>query len=181
MSENYSSKKFPTLYVSEKEKTEEWCESVLNGIVNYISDDEGRLQENRTSDIVNYQIYNGYLNNADLEYITNQYGTSFPARLVNYPIIQPKVDLLLGEELRRPIDYKVTTVNKDAVLRKQDAKVQLITKKMVSEIHDNFKSKYNLLLPGEDVNLPIPEDIDLFMKYNYREAVEETAQVGLYF
>ena len=86
-------KKFPSLYVSEKEKDDNWCESVIDGVVNYLANDSGRIQENRTSDIINYEIYNGYLNNADLDYMTNQYGSAFPARLVNYPIIQPKIDL----------------------------------------------------------------------------------------
>ena len=172
-------KKFPSLYVSEKEKDDNWCESVIDGVVNYLANDSGRIQENRTSDIINYEIYNGYLNNADLDYMTNQYGSAFPARLVNYPIIQPKIDLLLVEEIRRPIDYKVTTVNKNAVIRKQDAKVNLIARQLLEKIHDDFKSRHNFILPGDEQALPIPDDVDLFMRYNYREAVEEVAQDGL--
>ena len=103
---------------------------------------------------------------------------AYPARLVNYPIISPKIDLLVGEELRRPMDIKVSTTNKEAVLRKEDVKVNLIMKKLTEEIHQEFKDATGIALPAV-TEMEIPEDIDLYMRYNYREMVEETAQDGL--
>ena len=119
------------------------------------------------------------LNQSDYKYITEQYGLTYPARLVNYPIITPKIDLLIGEELRRPIDMKVTTVNKSAVIRKQDHKVALMMRELLDEFHAEMKETMNVDVKKEGDGIPVPEDIETYMKYNYREMLEETAQDGL--
>lgn len=169
----------PSMLVSEKEKNDEWCEQVLNAIVSYMANSGGSYSTSRNSDIRNYKIYNGELNQGDYKYLTEQYGLTYPARLVNYPIITPKIDLLVGEELRRPIDMKVTTVNKEAVVRKHDHKVGLMMRALLDEFHNDFKKEYGIDIKEQGEGLPIPEDIELYMKYNYREMIEETAQDGL--
>ena len=139
---------------------------------------ESPYRNNRLNDIQNYNIYNGDLDLEDFKYITEQYGMAYPARLVNYPIISPKIDLLVGEDLRRPLDVKVSTTNKEAVIRKEDVKVNLIMKRLTDEIHKEFFDKVGIEIPPA-TEMEVPEDIQLYMKYKYREMVEETAQDGL--
>ena len=177
MNKKYSS--MPSMLISDKEKNDEWCEQVLNAITSYMGSDEGHYAATRTRDIRNYQIYNGVLNQKDYKYITEQYGLAYPARLVNYPIITPKIDLLIGEELRRPIDMKVTTVNKAAVIRKQDHKVSLMMRELLDDFHKEMRETMKVDVKQEGEGIPVPEDIETYMKYNYREMIEETAQDGL--
>ena len=175
---NSSQSSFPAQFVLESEKTEEWANQWVNAVVAYMSYTESPYKNSRLNDIQNYNIYNGNLDLEDFKYITEQYGMSYPARLVNYPIISPKIDLLVGEDLRRPIDVKVSTTNKEAVLRKEDVKVNLIMKQLTEDIHREFEQTHGIPLP-EATEMEVPEDIQLYMKYNYREMVEETAQDGL--
>ena len=177
MENKYSS--MPSMVISEKEKNEDWCRQVLQAITSYMGSGGGSYNSTRVKDIRNYQIYNGVLNQSDYKYLTDQYGLTYPARLVNYPIITPKIDLLLGEELRRPIDMKVTTVNKDAVLRKHDHKVGLIMRELLGDFHKQMQEEMNIDVLNEGEGMPVPEDIETYMKYNYREMIEETAQDGL--
>ena len=177
MSKEYSA--FPSMMVSEKEKNDEWCNSVLGSIVSYMSYNESSYGDSRTRDINNYSIYNGNINQGDYAYITEQYGLSYPARLVNYPIITPKIDLLVGEELKRPIDMKVSTINKEAVIRKLDHKVAIEMKALLEDIHKDFEETYGAPITDEGQGMPVPDDIGIYMKYNYREMVEENAQDGL--
>jgi hypothetical protein len=172
-------KSMPSMVVAEKEKTEDWCRQVLNAITSYMGAEGGSYHSSRVKDIRNYQIYNGVLSQGDYSYITEQYGLTYPARLVNYPIISPKIDLLLGEELRRPIDMKVTTVNKAAVIRKHDHKVGLMMRELLQEFHAEMQEEMNIDVLSEGQGMPVPEDIETYMKYNYREMIEETAQDGL--
>jgi hypothetical protein len=169
----------PSMVISEKEKNDEWCLSVLEAITSYMSVSEGHYSNSRLSDIKNYQIYNGVLNQSDYKYITEQYGLAYPARLVNYPIITPKIDLLVGEEIRRPIDMKVSTVNKEAVVRKYDHKISLVMKSLLDDFHKEVKESMDIDIRQQGDGMPVPEDIETYMKYNYREMVEETAQDGL--
>tara|TARA_Y100001973_G_scaffold64832_1_gene94814 strand:- start:1014 stop:3320 length:2307 start_codon:yes stop_codon:yes gene_type:complete len=178
MENNYST--MPSMVVAEKDKTRDWCRQVLNAVTSYMGSEGGHYSSTRSKDIRNYQIYNGQLSQGDYSYITEQYGLTYPARLVNYPIITPKIDLLVGEELRRPMDMKVTTVNKAAVIRKHDHKVSLMMRELLSDFHDEMKEKMSFDILGEGpTSMPIPEDIETYMKYNYREMIEETAQDGL--
>ena len=177
MNKKYSS--MPSMIIPDKEKNDEWCEQVLNAITSYMGSDDGHYATTRTRDIRNYQIYNGVLNQTDYKYITEQYGLTYPARLVNYPIITPKIDLLIGEELRRPIDMKVTTVNKAAVIRKQDHKVSLMMRELLDDFHQEMRETMKVDVKEEGQGIPVPEDIETYMKYNYREMIEETAQDGL--
>ena len=176
----YTYSTMPSMVLPENEKTQDWCRQVLLAITSYMGAEGGSYTTSRSKDIRNYQIYNGVLSQGDYKYITEQYGLTYPARLVNYPIITPKIDLLVGEELRRPLDMKVTTVNKSAVIRKHDHKVKLMMHKLLDEFHKEMKEKmsFDIVAQG-DSGLPIPEDIETYMKYNYREMVEETAQDGL--
>ena len=170
---------FPSMMVSEKEKNDEWCNRVLESVISYMTYGESPYESSRTKDIKNYSIYNGQINQDDYTYITEQYGLTYPARLVNYPIITPKIDLLVGEDLKRPIDMKVSTVNKEAVVRKLDYKVALKMKNLLQDIHKEFEENYGAPITDEGQGMPVPDDIDTFMKYNYREMVEEVAQDGL--
>ena len=177
--ENSKYKSMPLMVVSEKEKNDEWGGQVLNSITGYMAAGDSTHNYSRVRDIRNYQIYNGELNQSDYTYLTEQYGLTYPARLVNYPIITPKIDLLLGEELRRPLDMKVSTVNKEAVVRKHDHKVTLMMRQLLDDFHQEFKEKEGLDIVEQGQGIPVPEDIELYMKYNYREMIEETAQDGL--
>tara|TARA_Y100000593_G_scaffold30492_1_gene60372 strand:- start:1405 stop:3699 length:2295 start_codon:yes stop_codon:yes gene_type:complete len=170
---------FPSMVVSEKEKNKEWCNNVLDSIIGYMSHNDSTYTTSRTNDIGNYAIYNGDINQDDYAYITEQYGLTYPARLVNYPIITPKIDLLVGEELKRPIDMKVSTINKEAVIRKLDHKVAIQMKSLLQDIHSEFEEVYGAPITDEGQGMPVPDDISIYMKYNYREMVEENAQDGL--
>lgn len=170
---------FPNQLISDSEKTVEWCEQMIDAVAGYIYSDSSVWEDNVYEDIKNYAIYNGQWDTDDYAYLTEQYGFAQPARLVNYPIITPKIDLLLGEELRRPLDMKVVTINKEAAIRKEDMKIKMTLKKytdnMVKELEQQMGFSINTVLDG----LPIPEDIDKYMQYSYKEAVEEVAQDGL--
>ena len=174
-----ASKTMPRMLLPEKDKDIKWCEKMIDYIVGFLADSSGSLTIGRYKDIRNYNMYNGQIHLNDYTYLTEQYGTTYPARLVNYPIIQPKVDLLLGEELRRPLDSKVSTVNKEAVVRKEDYKVMLEMNKLLRDVHQEIKEETGFDIEMEGEQLEIPEDIDKYMRYNYKEAIEEAAQDGL--
>jgi len=171
-------KNFPSQLIADSKKDKKWCEQMLDAIVSRGDQDDGVSSKSKLKDIKNYQIYNGVFAAGDYSYLTEQYGASYPARLVNYPIVQPKIDLLLGEDLHRPMDTKVVTVNEDAVNRKEGHKTQLIMNKLLEDIKVEM-GEMGLNTEHEGDSLPIPEDIDAFMRYNYKEGIEEAVQDGL--
>jgi len=171
---------FPRQLLSDKEKTKEWCEQNLDAMAPYIAQYNNNLYINdRYKDIRNYQAYHGHFDPKDYEHVTDQYGTPFPARMTNYNIIAPKIDLLTSEELRRPMETKISSVNRDAVNRKQDFKVGLILDSLLGDIKKEINDVMGMEINQNNEDFEMPDDIEQFMRYTYKEAVEEVAEDGI--
>jgi hypothetical protein len=60
---------------------------------------------------------------------------TFPATMHNYPIANPKIDLLVGEERKRRFDWHARVVNDDAISDKEEAKKKEIFEFIQNKIH----------------------------------------------
>ena len=85
----------------------------------------------------------------------------FPANLQHYDIISPKINLLIGEEIKRPLNYRAITTNSDAISEIEKEKVEIIQKELVKV----FEQAYNGGVPGESGPPMPPEELDKFLKY----------------
>ena len=171
---------FPRQLLSDKEKDKKWCEQNLDAMAPYIAQHNNSLYVNdRYRDIRNYQAYHGHFDPKDYEHVTDQYGTPFPARMTNYNIIAPKIDLLTSEELRRPLETKVSSINTSAINRKEDIKVGLVAEAILSEVKKEVNQVMGMDITENTMGMEIPDDIEAFMRYTYKEAIEETIEDGL--
>ena len=103
---------FPAQKLSLSAKTREWKESCVDNIVGR----EGGLYSERDRMKTAYDLYNGIFREDDLKYVTNPFKVddSFPASLQNFNIIRPKINLLLGEETKRPNNIMIYQTNEGA-------------------------------------------------------------------
>lgn len=94
-----------------------------------------------------YRAYNGVLDESAYNYITNPFNTpahkklKWPAKMRNYNIIKPVIDLLLGEKMMRPDNYIVTVSNPDAVSGYQEA----IKQESINNLQQMFINELNEL------------------------------------
>lgn len=95
---------------------------------------------------VNYNLRSDILDERDVEKAINPWGikgATFPAKMQNYPIANPKIDLLLGEESKRRFDWRVTVVNPDAVSEKEtmiaDTMKRTVAEAVVAKDYDEEK------------------------------------------
>ena len=173
---------FPRQAISDSEKDLEWCKENLRAITKYVGNRTNGYDSALTSrdkDINNYNLYNGYVNAKDYEYITDQYGIPYPAQLAHYPLVSTKIDLLVNEDSERPLDKKVKSVNKKAAIRKENFKVSLVVNELLKEVKNEFEGKLGVKPSTENDQFPIPDDIEEYMRYEYKELVEEVCQDGL--
>jgi len=93
-------------------KDKAWKEACVDNIVGR----EGGLYSERDRMKTAYDLYNGIFREDDLKYVTNPFKVddSFPASLQNFNIIRPKINLLLGEETKRPNNIMVYQTNEGA-------------------------------------------------------------------
>lgn len=110
----------PQQKISAKEKNDQWHKDCADAFINM-----SRFNRTGSREDIRklYDYYTGYLHDEDYSYVLSPYGKSrkqgFPAKMRNYPIIKPVVDLLLGEKHKRPFNYSVISINADSVTTRE--------------------------------------------------------------
>lgn len=169
---------FPKQNIPDSQKTKEWCKENIQAMLGYQTF-TSKYNRERKKDYENYLLYNGVFDVKQFEYITNTYGVSSPARLVNYPIIAPKVDLIVGEFVSQPMEFDVQAISRDAISSKLEKKVGLVAEKLLKEMRAEIQEELGVELSEEEFGVDIPDDIDKFMRQNFREQVEDITYNGL--
>lgn len=128
-----------------------------------------RVRKSLQNKIINLNLYNGIVDIRDLTSVVNpnQIDASFvPDNLPHHPIIVPKVDLLVGEEVKRRFDWSVIVTNPDAISLKEEDKKKFLFQKL-TELYQNQL---------EDKELEIKmKELEKYMKYNWQDLREGMA------
>jgi len=165
----------PRQKLPKSKKTKDWGKTIIDSFETYVTSDSFSGASGTSQNLqVNYDLYNGKLDPSDFEYVTNPYGMKqgeFPANLQHYDIVSPKINLLIGEEIKRPLNYRAITTNSDAISEIEKEKVEIIQKELVKV----FEQAYNGGVPGESGPPMPPEELDKFLKYEYQDMREKTA------
>ena len=89
-----------------------------------------------------------------------------PDNIPHHPIAVPKIDLLVGEEMKRRFDWKVIVTNPDAVSKKEEGK----KKELVARISEYLQSNYK----DEELKVKMAE-LEKYMKYDWQDLREKMA------
>lgn len=171
---------FPRQLLDDKEKDKRWVEQNIEGIVRYYAFNT-RFTAEKKKDQENYLLFNGILDPNMFTYVTDMWGLTNPARLVHYPLMNNAIDYLVGIYSASPLDYSVTVLNKEYVSRKLEKKVNLVMEKLFRSFYDEMGSSLGReVMMEEKVDIPIPENVDLFIeKMNVKEKLEDVTFIGL--
>lgn len=174
---------FPIQRLPLSKKNEEWrkdCVDYIIGISGIASSSSIPDEEEMQS---YYDLYNSIYNEKDLKYVTNPFNQDdgFPAMAQDYNIIRPKIDLLLGEETKRPFNFKVCRTSDIASSEIQDKAKQMllsyiqaaIMARMSPEDQARFQEG---LQTGE---IQTPEEIQRYLTKEYKDTAEITAYQSL--
>lgn len=169
----------PVQKIPMSKKTEEWrkdCIDYFIGISGFSSantiPDEEELQ-------TYYDLYNGIYNEKDLKYVTNPFNQDdgFPAMAQDYNIIRPKIDLLLGEETKRPFNFKVCRTSDIAASEMQETAKQMLMNyvqaAMMAQIGPEEQTRYQQALQSGEIQTP--EQIQKYLTQDYKDIAEVTA------
>lgn len=132
---------FPRQKLPIKEKTTKWRKQCIDASINIIKAyGSVRRQDNKKKQ-KNYDLLNGNITKADLEYAINPFGIeiqdmSFPAQIQPYDVWSPIFMELFGEEMRRPFSFIVSAVNPEAVTEKEEQRKQTVLEHLRNLITD---------------------------------------------
>jgi hypothetical protein len=169
---------FPIQNIPLVKKDKEWHMGNVNAVLTHHKGHQPFI-DSRKKDHENYLLVAGEFDHKQFEYVTDMYGLTSPARLVNFPMMMPKLDLLAGELISQPLQFSVNVVGRNNVRKKNEEKITLASEVLLRPIRREIESVLGMPIPDEDVGQEVPEDIERYSKLKFRNAIEEEVHIGL--
>lgn len=184
MEDNLYNSAFPRQKLPLSKKGKKWQEDCVNYIIGEGNVTSGGNSTSYYGELQTYyNLYNSIFDEKDFKSITNPFKVEdgFPATPHDFNIIRPKVDLLIGEETKRPLNFRVIRTSQEATSEMQEKEKQMIlqyieaaiTAKMSPQEAQQFQEQ---LQSGE---IMPPEQIAKYMDKDYKDIVENTAYHSL--
>ena len=171
---------FPQQKLPLSKKTKQWREDCVDYIIGEGNIVTGGQNETRYGELQTYyDLYNSIFNEKDFKKITNPFKVEdgFPATPQDFNIIRPKIDLLIGEETKRPMNFRVVRTSQEATSELQEKQKQMIMDYMMAAMMGQMgpeeAQQFQQQLQNGEV-MP-PEDIAKYMDKDYKDIVENTA------
>lgn len=135
---------FPSQKRRTSQKTKKFYEDCVDAAIAIMEFDDGSgLRASMAEKRINNDLANNILRQEDVDRVVNPWriqGYDFPLEMRNYPILKSKIDLLVGEEIKRRFDWKIVVRNSEAISDKQNM------------IKDRYFQVYEEIMRGRAVN-----------------------------
>ena len=150
-------------------KDKEWRKDNLDFSDKHSFYHDDRIRRTFKNKVINYNLYNGILDMQDLTEVVNPHhleASYVPKQIPHIPIIVPKIDLLVGEEIKRRFDWSVIVTNPDAITKKEDDKKKFLFDKLSKMLQENYQ---------EDELKQKMDELGKYMKYTWKDIREKMA------
>ena len=171
---------FPQQKLPLKKKDEQWQHDCVNWIIGEGNVASGGMNKTRFGEIQTYyNLYNSIFDEKDFKRITNPFKVEdgFPATPQDFNIIRPKVDLLIGEETKRPMNFRVVRTSQEATSELMDKEkemlMQYLMAQLTSKMGEEEAAQFQQQLQSGEI-MP-PEAIAKYMSKDYKDVIENTA------
>lgn len=164
--------------IPEKQKTESWHMDHIIGHVIMTCDDED-YNSQRLEIEKYFRAYEAELSDEEIELtkpITCPGGIDLGQEYIVYPLIQSKIEHVVGEFMIRPIRRKVYAIDKKSKSEKLNEKVNMLTEKIMREISKEISPDLGFEAETENPELELPDDIEEFFQKDYKMISEEVGE-----
>lgn len=135
---------FPRQMLSFRSKTLEWRKKCVLWADSKTFFNYSLVRKSVIHKKINYDLLEGKLHMEDVQLILNPDGIQanfLPEHLQHYPIMNSKINVLRGEEIKRPFDFKVVVTNPDAVSEVEENKKEQVFNSLKQLIEDEAVSE----------------------------------------
>ena len=171
---------FPQQKLALSKKDKQWQTDCVNYIIGEGNIVSGGMTKTKFGELQTYyNLYNSIFDEKDFKKITNPFKVDdgFPATPQDFNIIRPKVDLLIGEETKRPMNFRVVRASQEAASDLMDKEkqmlIQYIQATIMSRMSPEEQQKYQQQLQSGEI-MP-PEQIAKYMDKEYKDIIENAA------
>jgi hypothetical protein len=163
---------FPRQKVSDSKKTPEWCKQCIDNASEILDFDNSSIRKSYYNKQVNYNLRIGKIDFADIEATVNVHkldNTTFGDTFEHIGIGNNKINLLIGEELKRKEEFKVflSSNDKEGISSKEEQIKALYLRELNQIIEKDSFSK-------EETEERLKK-LEQYVKYDFQDLKEITA------
>lgn len=151
------------------QKGKEWRKDNIDHADKHTFYHNEEVRQTLQNKIINLNLYNGIVDVRDLTNVVNpnQLDASYiPDNIPHNPIIVPKIDLLVGEEIKRRFDWSVVVTNSDAISKKEEDKKKFLMERLSQMLEANYK---------DDELKAKMDELGKYMRYSWQDIREKMA------
>lgn len=170
----------PDQTIPEYEKTKEWHMDHINGYVGYSS--SASYTDERKDIMKYYRAYNAELNEEELaltKSVTCPNGNDLGQEYIVYPLIQSKIEQIVGEFMRRPSRRKAYVMDKRSKAKKLEEKLKMVSEEIMRELTESMQGDLGFTPETEGQDMELPVDIEEFFEKDYKTIEEEVTDALL--
>ena len=171
---------FPQQKLPLSKKDEKWQHDCVNYIIGEGNVVSGGMNKTHFGEMQTYyNLYNSIFDEKDFKRITNPFHVEdgFPATPQDFNIIRPKIDLLIGEETKRPMNFCVVRTSQEAASelmeKEKEMLMQYIMAAITARMSPEEAQQFQQQMQNGEV-MP-PEAIAKYMQKDYKDVVENAA------
>lgn len=161
---------FPNQQKTQAQRTPDWYKKCLDSAIDQVTLEYHGIRQTYQNKVRNYNLSNDIF---DFTGLRKQMvplfpeGGKFPIDLQHYPIAPQKLDLLVGEELKRPFIFTARVTNDDAITQKEEG----IEKELDAFFIEQLKSEAT---SEEDFKAKLEEKVE-YLNTNFQDKRERLA------
>ena len=178
--DNLYNASFPQQKLPLSKKNEKWQHDCVNYIIGEGNVVSGGMNKTHFGEMQTYyNLYNSIFDEKDFKRITNPFHVEdgFPATPQDFNIIRPKIDLLIGEETKRPMNFQVVRTSQEAASelmnKEKEMLMQYIMAAITARMSPEEAQQFQQQMQNGEV-MP-PEAIAKYMQKDYKDVVENAA------
>ena len=133
---------FPSQKRGESLKTKKWYKECIDAvdISGFFSDES--VRSSYQEKLINSNLYNGILDPEDITSVLNPNQISdrtIPNTMQHYPIVNPRIEVLVGEEYKRRFDYRAVVTNSEAISEKEKELNEFVKSQLVGLLESKYE------------------------------------------
>lgn len=171
---------FPQQKLPLSKKNQDWQHSCVNYIIGEGNVVSGGMTKTRFGEMQTYyNLYNSIFDEKDFKRVTNPFKVDdgFPATPQDFNIIRPKIDLLIGEETKRPMNFRVVRTSQEAASELMEKEKQMLMQYIMAAITARMSEEEAAQFQEQLANGEVmpPQAIAKYMERDYKDVIENTA------
>jgi len=167
--------------ISKHGSIEKWGEETIESILAFSGQGAYNRQSNTYRKKTNYDLAAGKFNKSDLDYVESPYGIKdyvFPATMTHYDIITPKLNLLRGEEIKRPFNWMVNSTGSQTFTDREKERKNLIMQ-MIQQRISNKLADQGVDPESEEGQMMSLKEINNYIDKSYKDMRAKLGQDAL--